>query len=249
MVVLTNEGVAVREPRLVRACHRCRQLRWQCEFPSVYARRCNACNLKVNSGSCQNCGTRIGLRNDGKRRKFCSAPACVQVRYLDTARRAGVRRSKRIRALKTKRCAICHVHKPRTREFFDPQAYDPGTDNIAVFHAYCRGCRAAYARERKLRKAGQDVVPHLDVMHENGGPPLPAQPLMVAIDEWMAREGLSDVAAAALIGTADRRFREWRHGGNTRLAIADAALVAMDLLWFDVWPEDQYPDVAAIWEG
>jgi hypothetical protein len=89
-----------------------------------------------------------------------------------------------------------------------------------------------------------------DAGWSGNGPPMPAGPLMAALDEYKRVEGLTDDALAARIGTTPRRLYEWRlPGSTTRMSLVDAALVEMDMLWFDIYPEDEFPEVAAIWEG
>lgn len=81
------------------------------------------------------------------------------------------------------------------------------------------------------------------------GRELPGPPLAAAIDAWIAKEGIDDHTAGERIGVADRRFREWRIGGKTRMSIADKCLVEMELLWWEVWPPDEFPEAVEIWEA
>lgn len=48
----------------------------------------------------------------------------------------------------------------------------------------------------------------------------------------------------------ERVFRRWRSGEATSTSIdrADRVLIGLDLLWWDVWPPDEYPAVAAIFD-
>lgn len=113
--------------------------------------------------------------------------------------------------------------------------------------------REQSAREREVKRQRRAEAKRRAEQPQHGssgtGPEMPARPLMVLIDAWMEREGLTDLAAAARLGTSDRRFRDWRKGGNTRMSIVDKALIAMDMLWWEVWSPDEYPEVAKIWEG
>jgi hypothetical protein len=117
--------------------------------------------------------------------------------------------------------------------------------------AFLERKRASSAREREVRRLRREEAKRVPAQQPSSGtgPEMPAQPLMVAIDAWIAREEITEVAAADRLGTTDRRFRDWRKGGNTRMSIVDRALSAMDLLWFDVYDPATYPEVEAIWEG
>lgn len=296
MVVLTNEGLSV---GIVKRCVRCKQPRWRAEYQHPVAKKCIACVAKDERVKCRHCGGPAGLTSRGKHRKFCEKPECVRARHLHVGHVANTRRSKRIRALKTKRCPACEVTKPKTLEFFCAIARDDNGE-VTRWHAWCRSCfnanrremirsnpelraqalerrREYHRRQRELferdpeayrahrehrkpieraskerRAQATDDIPQRDT--EPGwsgyGPSMPAAPLMTVLDAWMESEGMSDLAAAAQLGTSDRRFRDWRKpGATTRMSLVDAALVAMDLLWFDVYPPDQYPEVAAIWEA
>lgn len=110
--------------------------------------------------------------------------------------------------------------------------------------------RAGYARDAAERLQADWDTPEEQASYAEG-PEMPAGPLISALDAWRDREKMTDAAVATAIGIDDRRLREWRSGRaqSVRMSIADAALVAMDLLWWECWPEGDFPEVAAIWEG
>lgn len=77
---------------------------------------------------------------------------------------------------------------------------------------------------------------------------LPSGPLAAAI----ARYGLTQRNFAALSGVAERTQREWKAGeADAEWATADAALVALGMHWWDLWPVGTPAgDVARrLWEG
>ena len=79
---------------------------------------------------------------------------------------------------------------------------------------------------------------------------MPVGPLVDAALAWIERHGLTLDAAGARFGVDEKTIRRWRDDrGSVRLSDADSVLVAIDLLWFDVWDPAVYPEVAAIWEG
>jgi hypothetical protein len=49
-------------------------------------------------------------------------------------------------------------------------------------------------------------------------------------------------------GVPERTLHRWRYGevGAVQLAVADQVLQRLDLLWFDVWPPERFPEVAAV---
>jgi hypothetical protein len=77
---------------------------------------------------------------------------------------------------------------------------------------------------------------------------LPSGPLAAAI----ARYGLTQRNFAALSGVAERTQREWKAGeADASWDTADAALVALGLHWWDLWPVGTPEGMVAarLWEG
>lgn len=106
----------------------------------------------------------------------------------------------------------------------------------------------ALYREKKGQKTGRSPI--APVENFGSGPEMPVKPLMEAIDAWIKRHGYNDEEAADRLGVASRRFREWRTSQPfTRMSVADRCMTRMGLLWWEVWDEAKYPEVAEIWEG
>lgn len=82
---------------------------------------------------------------------------------------------------------------------------------------------------------------------------IPSRPLLEALDRILAREQPSDQESfvAARFGTSTRRLYEWRRGRETgvSLLLVDKILTESGLMWWEVWDEKEFPEVAAIFEG
>jgi hypothetical protein len=294
MVVLTNEGRAFNQPMMVRSCKRCRQSKWQSQFPNVYAKRCRDCHDEIASAPCMNCGGPSGGTKE--KRKFCDKPECEQARRLHVGRTTSESVHQRLAARTHKTCSGCGEEKRETIEFFGVSKRAPD-GSVYRFAPYCRECVKGEARDRyHLRARDAAVIAErrrkrevrrerelarraVDPEYEQRllaqrakwqrdhyrkkkvaaqpkppssgtGPNIIAWPLMDKIDEFMAREQLSQDEAAARLGTTSRRFREWHKADKvTRMSIAEECLKGLDLLWYEVWPPVWFPTVAAIWEA
>jgi hypothetical protein len=80
--------------------------------------------------------------------------------------------------------------------------------------------------------------------------PLPAKPLAAAMDaiaERLHRENGDDAPGIQIVcektGVQPRLLLRWRIGeiAKVQFEVADRALTALDLLWWEVWDEDRYP--------
>lgn len=67
---------------------------------------------------------------------------------------------------------------------------------------------------------------------------LPAAPLVVVIEEW---RGDRPEPIVEQLGISDRNLRAWRDGerDSVQFDVADRILVGIDLLWWEVWKEDE----------
>lgn len=136
---------------------------------------------------------------------------------------------------------VRRAHERHTVRMQDP-AY------AEAYRAKDRARRRAREERRQQEEAQQTQgnVPG----YSGTGPSMPVAPLWAAVERFMEDRGMTKGATAALFGTSERSLWRWEHDGAwVRLEQADAALVAMDMLWFEVWDEAEYPEVAAIWEG
>jgi hypothetical protein len=82
---------------------------------------------------------------------------------------------------------------------------------------------------------------------------LPAAPLAAALSAYLSRNAPMEHAGKAVtrhvllsIGIQQRSYYAWCVGKRTsvRFVVADRALTAMDLNWWDVWDPVEYPEVA-----
>lgn len=121
---------------------------------------------------------------------------------------------------------------------------DPEFD--AEYRAYRLAHNALYRQRRKARRQEVDK----QAMQPNVGREMIVAPLMRTIEVWREREGLNEEEAAGRLGITPRRFWDWRHpGAKTRMSIVDRCLLGLDMLWWEIWPPVEYPEVAKIWEG
>lgn len=72
---------------------------------------------------------------------------------------------------------------------------------------------------------------------------LPSQPLALAIQQWAFKQ---DTSWSEFVG-GETRAAWAKPGGTVRASTADAWLIRMGLLWFDVWPDD--PAARRYFEG
>lgn len=120
-----------------------------------------------------------------------------------------------------------------------------------VFADEMRRRKREYDRRYKWQRRAQALPAAGKPMGYSGvGPRLPVAPLWAAVERFMADRDMTKDATAALFGVSERALYRWEHESKSvRLEAADAALVGMDLLWWEVWSPDEYPKVAAIWEA
>lgn len=148
-------------------------------------------------------------------------------------------------AHRLQRAAERRARYERQRQMFaeDREAYE-------AFRERRREIERAYAARRRAKRRNSEHAESRPAPTSGHGPNIPARPLMAVIASWQERERLDDLTAAERLGVSDRRMREWRKDGAwTRLEIADKCLIALDLLWWEVWDPEEYPEVARIWEG
>lgn len=109
--------------------------------------------------------------------------------------------------------------------------------------------RRRWDRERAARL--RDVLPEpepLRVVH--GGPRLPGQPLGEAIERAARFVEGGFEPLCELVGVAPRTVYAWKTGERSaELVNADGVLEALDLLWWEVWDPERYPEVVAVFEG
>lgn len=79
-------------------------------------------------------------------------------------------------------------------------------------------------------------------------PRLPGRPLGEAMREYARRTGRPLGCSMEWCGSSDKAVTSWAKGGRVDYEAAERALAWTDLLWWDVWPPDEYPEVAAIFD-
>lgn len=100
----------------------------------------------------------------------------------------------------------------------------------------------------RLEQEGRSTMRVLSTatMGHEGMPELPAGPLAdLLADLAKTRESVEQLAEE--VGVSSRTFRRWREDEhpNVRFDVADAILIAIDRFWWEIWPEDEYPDLHA----
>lgn len=79
-------------------------------------------------------------------------------------------------------------------------------------------------------------------------PQLPGRPLGEAMRAYARRTGRPLTCSMEWCGSSDKAITRWAKGGRVDYETAERALAWTDLLWWDVWPPDEYPEVAAIFD-
>lgn len=158
-------------------------------------------------------------------------------------------------------CKPCAAALKRDRYRSDPQAREKALararerrerilDRIASDEEFAVSWierRRGYERDRQARQKLAPSEPERVTL--KGGPRLPGPPLARAVVREAERRGVDLDVLAEVIGTHGRRVRAWQAGENVELVAADAALVELDVLWWDVWDPEEHPVAAAAFEG
>lgn len=92
------------------------------------------------------------------------------------------------------------------------------------------------------------VVPLPDDRRDPKGLAFPGPPLAAALESYAARTGRPMSQMMEWAGSSYKRFEDWRAGAGVKFDRADRALSLTDLLWWEVWPPEEFPEVAAIFE-
>lgn len=147
-------------------------------------------------------------------------------------------------------CKVCDRERRRLnqRRVRAEIAKDP--DQLEAYKQRQREYNATYRRRAgKAYRSGGELPTPVEL--------LPSAPLAAAIVQVAAEEAQGDhghdrrlITVCERAGVSDRTMRFWRSGVRTEVefAVADRALLALDLLWWEVWPPEQFPDVAELFE-
>ena len=166
----------------------------------------------------------------------------------------------RINGVTTKRdtvCKPCQAAIVRDRYHADPERR---RQNLARARArqkeiarrmdadpeYAEQVREQRREWARSARARQDAEP---VRFDPGAAVLPGRPLgeFVTLRAQTTPGGMD--ALAARLQVSHKTVAAWRAGErDVAVGIADAALVALDVLWFDVWDPDKHPEAAAVFD-
>lgn len=146
----------------------------------------------------------------------------------------------------TKTCFGCGVAKPLDAEHFGIRKRDE-SGQIVRYTSRCRPCHNAYGSARRAQARFAPVEPR----HY-----LPVAPLLPFIERELRMAVMRDEPnpagrIAAMCGTTPRSLYAWvnHERRSIKLENADKVLIGLDLCWWEVWTEGEYPREAAIWQG
>ena len=226
---------------------------------------------------CRGCGRPKG---DGQRRIYCDAcradrqaprtcrtcgvnPITTpRAKQCDTCRALAPQRKREyVRAYKARKRAEDPTYADRVREWErrsrQKAAARRKRDKQAADRL--RERRRLSYRLRRERRDGIHVdkiryTPARSMPQSRSRVLLPVAPLLGAIEARAEREGEPAFTfATRSVGVEERQWTRWKSGESRSVLASDAdrVLIALDLLWFDVWaPEDDgYGAARAAWEG
>lgn len=77
-------------------------------------------------------------------------------------------------------------------------------------------------------------------------PRLPVKPLLLVVDRLATGRENGYEELSKDLGITSRTFRRWREeDGTVQFDLVDKVLTLAGLLWFEVWTEDEYPELHA----
>jgi hypothetical protein len=242
-----------KQPKPDRICHRCRVKRPLSDYTDPQARRCIPCiEAMLEAARCVNCGAKSGLGRSGPR-MYCPRPACQWAKQSTAGSSAGTKYAEKVRKRTAKVCPICGIKKPLTDEHWT--RHKGASDGR---EGWCRPCRSAIRRDKAAQERG-GAPPERRQPGGPTGPELPVGPLAKAINEWTEKQrdigyiknhDGNEATLAKQLGVSARRLHAFRNEqAGVRLSTADRILIGMDKLWWEVWDEDKYPEVAYAFTG
>lgn len=118
------------------------------------------------------------------------------------------------------------------------------------------GRRRRRPEDRSARGRGPVVAARVELVRVDAVPlearreeeHLPAGPLVEALKDFARRTGRRMTDAGVWAGSDYKAVTSWQAAGRVSVDRADRALVLTDLLWWEVWPPEDFPHVAAIFE-
>lgn len=111
-------------------------------------------------------------------------------------------------------------------------------------------CEVTYLESRGRKPGSRPLVStgitHRSVSLSEEG--LPGVPLGDALRGYAARTGRLLRDSQSWCGVSLKSISRWEDGGAVEFDNADLVLSLTDLLWWEVWPPEEFPEVAAIFE-
>lgn len=130
-------------------CWTCNQTRSVAQFTGSCGRRCIPCKQQaLAQATCVICEQPAGLGANGKPRKVCTRPECIEEMRIRNARKAHLVVQERMATRTAKRCPACAIEKPLTEEFWSVKSRDPEVGAAREFDGYCRSCKSADQKDR-----------------------------------------------------------------------------------------------------
>lgn len=253
-----KSATAFAGPR-ARRCNACSQERpcAVCGEPAGLGWR-NRINTYCDRPECQ--AEKQGRKNRGKRKRRARTRVCLVCgkRKALTEENFSVNRRN---ADGTPWYFHSYCTPCKTVEFRDRYSTSPHLRVAARAHAEARRQRILREREadptfdaawrerkreeeRARRQRPLRSVPAEEPRRSTGGGRMPVAPLLPLVEEFEEREG-NILRVARLLDVSDRTIRRWRDDPDNcevQLATADRILVAADLLWWEVFDADDWPE-------
>lgn len=110
----------------------------------------------------------------------------------------------------------------------------------------CAGC----LRQHMATSSTSRTCPYCGHSTAYGGRrDIPGAPLARVIRRRMMQAGEPLDAFCSGLGTSARAVTNWEAGGMVSEVTVDRLLIALGLLWFDVWSPEEFPRVAALFDS
>jgi hypothetical protein len=103
-------------------------------------------------------------------------------------------------------------------------------------------------RRRPTRRAPSGIKSSAAREPTGNGRRIDGKPLAAQLDRIAATRGLLLGDASVWAGVDQVTISLWRRGGLATLHTVDRVLCTTDLLWWDVWPPDEYPEALGIFD-
>lgn len=206
-------------------------------------------------------------RKPAPKRSTRRCPCCAQVKPLTAEHWSPVKRGEDGSVEKWYSwCKPCTTAIHRERYHSDPEyrrrhavhsarVHERVRERMRTDAEFAEQTRQAW-RERtkryreRLRQADEQPEGEVVRMSQAGGERIPSAPLVAAIDREVERSDRPVGVVCESIGVNERRVTAWRSGEYKLVALdlVDRVLIGLDLLWWEVYSPDEFPQVAEIFE-